>query len=84
MLTYLFVTEAMGRGECDREFEAEQHQKPKFKVLAIGIRRKKETDTHFFHFYRSSYIDEFFLVIKLLFDSFKRGGQDRRAALPTL
>ena len=41
MLTYLFVTEAMGRGECDREFEAEQHQKPKFKVLAIGIRRKK-------------------------------------------
>jgi hypothetical protein len=44
VITYLPVTEAMGRGECDREFEVEQHQKPKFKVLAIGLKIRLKRD----------------------------------------
>ena len=88
VITYFPVTEAMGRDECDREFEAGQHQKPKFKVLALGLELVEQKLIHLFHFYRSSYIDELFLFIKLLFDSFKvirpmRGSRDGRAAPPT-
>lgn len=37
MITYLLVAEVMGRGECDREFEAGQHQKPKIQGFSYRI-----------------------------------------------
>lgn len=68
VITYLL---AIDRGEYDRVFEAGQHQKPKFRVLAIGLKSVEKNLIHLLHFYRPSYIDELFLIIKLLFDSFK-------------